>query len=37
MGQDDARFSKIASSVAGDLALLERRAQTEGFQVEQVG
>jgi hypothetical protein len=33
MGQDNTRFSKIASSVAKDLALLERRAQAEGFQV----
>jgi hypothetical protein len=33
MGQDDAWFSKIASSVAKDLALLERRARAEGFQV----
>jgi hypothetical protein len=33
MGQNDARFSKITSSVASDLALLERRAQAEGFQV----
>jgi hypothetical protein len=31
MGQDDARFSKIAPSVAKDLALLERRARAEGF------
>jgi hypothetical protein len=33
MGQDDACFSKIAPSVAKDLALLERRAKAEGFQV----
>jgi hypothetical protein len=33
MGQDDAPFPKIASSVASDLALLERRARAEGFQV----
>jgi hypothetical protein len=33
VGQDDTRSSKIASSVAKDLALLERRAQAEGFQV----
>jgi hypothetical protein len=33
MGQNDARFSKITSSVASDLALLERRARAEGFQV----
>jgi hypothetical protein len=33
MGQDDTRSSKIASSVAKDLALLERRAQAEGFQI----
>jgi hypothetical protein len=33
MGKDDARFSKIAPSVARDLALLERRAKAEGFQV----
>jgi hypothetical protein len=33
MGHDDARFSKIASSVGKDLALLERRARAEGFQV----
>jgi hypothetical protein len=31
MGQDDARFPKIASTVASDLALLERRARAEGF------
>jgi hypothetical protein len=37
MGQDDARFSKITSSVASDLALLERRAQAEGFQVSEEG
>jgi hypothetical protein len=33
MGQNDARFSKITSTVASDLALLERRAQADGFQV----
>jgi hypothetical protein len=33
MGQNDARFSKITSSVASVLALLERRARAEGFQV----
>jgi hypothetical protein len=33
MGQNDARFSKITSSVVSDLALLERRARAEGFQV----
>jgi hypothetical protein len=33
MGQDDSRLLKIASSVASDLALLERRAVVEGFQV----
>jgi hypothetical protein len=33
MGQNDARFSKITSSVATDLALLERRARAEGFLV----
>jgi hypothetical protein len=33
MGQNDTRSSKIASSVAKDLALLERRAQAEGFQI----
>jgi hypothetical protein len=33
MGQDDPRLLKIASSVANDLALLERRARAEGFQV----
>jgi hypothetical protein len=33
MGQDDPRLLKIASSVAKDLALLERRAKAEGFQV----
>jgi hypothetical protein len=31
MGQDDARFSKTASSVAKDVAFLERRARAEGF------
>jgi hypothetical protein len=31
MGQDDARFSKTASSVAKDIAFLERRARAEGF------
>jgi hypothetical protein len=35
MRQDDARFPKIASSVANDLALLERRAQAEGFHVQE--
>jgi hypothetical protein len=33
MRQDDTPSSKTASSVATDLALLERRAQAEGFQV----
>lgn len=33
MGQDDPRLLKIASSVAKDLALLERRAKAEGFHV----
>ena len=33
MGQDDPGLLKIASSVAKDLALLERRAKAEGFQV----
>jgi hypothetical protein len=33
MAQDDPRFLKIASLVATDLALLERRAKAEGFQV----
>jgi hypothetical protein len=33
MGQDDPGVLKIASSVAKDLALLERRARAEGFQV----
>ena len=33
MGQDDPRPVTIASSVAKDLALLERRARAEGFQV----
>jgi hypothetical protein len=37
MGQDDARSSKIAPSVAKDLALLERRARAEGFRVEEEG
>jgi hypothetical protein len=37
MGQDDARSLKIASSVAKDLALLERRARAEGFRVEEEG
>jgi hypothetical protein len=32
-GQDDPGFLRIASSVAKDLALLERRAKAEGFQV----
>jgi hypothetical protein len=34
MGQDDSRPLKIASSVATDLALLERRTIAERFQVE---
>jgi hypothetical protein len=33
MAQEDGRFSKIDSSVAKDVAFLERRAQTEGFEV----
>jgi hypothetical protein len=33
MGQDDPLLLKIATSVAKDLALLERRAKAEGFQV----
>ena len=33
MGQDDPRLLKIASSVARDLAFLQRRAMAEGFQV----
>jgi hypothetical protein len=33
MGQDDPRFLKIASLVTNDLAILERRAKAEGFQV----
>ena len=33
MGNDDPGLLKIASSVATDLALLERRAKAEGFQV----
>jgi hypothetical protein len=33
MGQYDPRLLKIAASSAMDLALLERRAQAEGFQV----
>ena len=33
MGQDDLLLLNIASSVAKDLALLERRAKAEGFQV----
>ena len=33
MGQDDPRLLKIASLVAKDLALLERRAKAEEFQV----
>jgi hypothetical protein len=37
MGEDDARLSTIASSRAKDLALLERRAQNDGFQVEEEG
>jgi len=37
MGQDDAWFSKIASSVAKDLALLERRARAEVCQVQEEG
>jgi hypothetical protein len=32
-GEDDAPFLTIVSSRAKDLALLERRAQAEGFQV----
>jgi hypothetical protein len=32
MGQDDPRLLTIASSVAKDLALLDRRAKAEGFQ-----
>jgi hypothetical protein len=35
MDQDDARSSKIASSVAKYLTLLERRAKAKGFQVEE--
>jgi hypothetical protein len=31
-GQDDSGLSTIACSVAKDLALLERRARSEGFQ-----
>jgi hypothetical protein len=33
MGQDDPRLLKTAASFAKDLALLERRANAEGFQV----
>jgi hypothetical protein len=33
MGQDDVRLLSAASSVAKDLAFLERRARVEGFQV----
>ena len=33
MDQDESLPLKIASSVAKDLALLERRAKAEGFQV----
>jgi hypothetical protein len=33
MGPDEARLLKIASSSDQDLALLERRARAEGFQV----
>ena len=33
MGQDDSGLLKITSSRAKDLALLERRAMAEGFQV----
>jgi hypothetical protein len=33
MGQDDLGLSTIPSSVAKDLALLERRARSEGFQI----
>ncbi len=33
VGQDDPGLLKIASSVTKDLALLERRAKAEGFQV----
>ena len=32
-GQDDPGLSTIAWSVAKDLALLERRARSEGFQI----
>jgi hypothetical protein len=34
VGQDDPHISNIASSAARDLALLERRAKAEGFQVQ---
>jgi hypothetical protein len=37
MGGDDLCLLTIASSVAKDLALLERRAQAEGFQVWEDG
>jgi hypothetical protein len=33
MGQDDSRLLKIASSIAKDLGLLERRAMAEGFEI----
>jgi hypothetical protein len=33
MGQDDSRPLKVVSSIAMDIALLERRAKAEGFQV----
>jgi hypothetical protein len=33
MSQDDSQGLKIASLVANDLALLERRAKAEGFQI----
>jgi hypothetical protein len=33
MGQDNPNPLEIASSAARDLALLERHARTEGFQV----
>jgi hypothetical protein len=33
MAQGDPRVLKIASSSAIDLALLERRARAEGFQI----
>jgi hypothetical protein len=34
IGQDDSDLLKIGSSVVNDLALLERRAKAEGFQVQ---